>query len=315
MDAPTVLGPSASGVTRGPVRGIALAGWVVLLVAWSAAVGIPSDPMTVLVTLWLGTVAWHAEAPWRQHLGFLRDWLLPAALLSFYFFSRGLVDELRIPVHWTMPIDADRWLFGGTTPTERLQAAWCGDPCGYASPARWYDVYFTTIYATHFVVGLTIAVVLWVRDRAAWLRWMRRYVALNLAGLVIYVLYPMAPPWLASEEGYLGETVRLTGRGWRDLGLHRVNVILNGVGNPVAAMPSLHAGTAILVALWGIRRLRSPWRWLLVVYPASMCVALVYYAEHYVVDLLAGGLLAVAVMVGVGGWERRRAAAGPEAQR
>jgi len=38
-----------------------------------------------------------------------------------------------------------------------------------------------------------------------------------------------------------------------------------------------------------------------------MCVTLVYYGEHYVVDVLAGGLLAAVVMVGCWLWERRRA--------
>ncbi len=90
-------------------------------------------------------------------------------------------------------------------------------------------------------------------------------------------------------------------------GLHRANVVLNGVGNPVAAMPSLHAGTAVLVAAYGIWRLRTPWRWLLLAYPLSMCVALVYLAEHYVVDEIAGALLALVVMVVASAWERSRA--------
>ena len=35
-------------------------------------------------------------------------------------------------------------------------------------------------------------------------------------------------------------------------------------------------------------------------------MALVYYGEHYVVDVLAGVVLAALVMVGCGLWERRR---------
>jgi membrane-associated phospholipid phosphatase len=79
-----------------------------------------------------------------------------------------------------------------------------------------------------------------------------------------------------------------------------------GVGNPVAAMPSLHAGIAFLVALYGIQRLHTRWRWLLALYPLAMSTALVYNAEHYVIDILAGALLAVLVLVGCQAWESSR---------
>ncbi len=136
---------------------------------------------------------------------------------------------------------------------------------------------------------------------------MYRYVSINFAALAVYILYPMAPPWLASREGYLPHGLhRITGRGWDDIGLSRVNVILDGVGNPVAAMPSLHAGIAFLVAVYAVQRLRSPYRWVLLAYPVLMGFALVYFAEHYVIDIVAGWLLAVAVLVGCNAWERSR---------
>ena len=152
-----------------------------------------------------------------------------------------------------------------------LQEQLCGDPCLRESDPRWFDVFFTTVYASHFLTGLTIAAVLWVRKREEWLRWMRRYMAINFGALVCYIVYPMAPPWMASEEGYIHEAIpRLTGRGWRDLGLGRFDLVLQGVGNPVAAMPSLHAGITFLVAMYGIWRLRTPLRYLLVLYPLAM---------------------------------------------
>lgn len=292
---------------RPALRAAAVAVWVAAIAVWWWRLGIPNDSITVMMTLWVGTVAWNIHAPPRHHLQFLRDWWFPAALLTFYFFSRGLTDELGIPVHWTMPIDVDRWLGNGTTPTELLQDAWCGDPCTRDSEPRWYDTFFTSIYATHFLTGLTIAGVLWVRNRDEWAVWMRRFIGLNFGGLVIYVAYPMAPPWLAAQEGLMGPVERLTSRGWRDIGLQRVDVILNGVGNPTAAMPSLHFGTAFLIAVYAIWRWRSPWRWALLAYPAVMGVVLVYYGEHYVVDLIAGGLLAWLVMVLARCWERQRA--------
>ena len=71
-------------------------------------------------------------------------------------------------------------------------------------------------------------------------------------------------------------------------------MVLLGMANKVAAMPSLHTGIAALVAFWAISRLRSPWRWLLLLYPVAMGLALCYFGEHYVIDEIAGVALAAA---------------------
>lgn len=290
-------------------RGPALAVFALLFAIGVVLVGLPTDPFQLFAWLWLATIAYNVRSPWRTHLVFVRDWWPAFALLVVYLYSRGVTDELvPTPTHWTMPIGFDEWIGGGELPTARLQDALCASPCTGNSPPRWYDAVLTTVYYTHFLAGLAIAVVLWLRDRARWVPWMRRYVVINFAALVIYVLYPMAPPWLASRQGYVDRPLpRLTGRGWDDLGLGGFHVVLAEVGNPVAAMPSLHAGMAMLIALYGLARLRSAWRWLLLVYPLLMALALVYYAEHYVIDVLAGWLLAGGVMIGCAAWERRRA--------
>ena len=171
----------------------------------------PSDTVQIFLWLWLATVAWNVEAPWRYHLGFLRDWWAPVAGLVVYFYSRGLADEFGLAPHYQMPVTVDTWLGGGVLPSEWLQAELCGTPCDPSSDPRWFDVLFTTVYSTHFVVGLTIAMVLWLRNRGEWIKWMRRYIGANAAALVVYIFYPMAPPWMAWQEGYLPhEVLRIT---------------------------------------------------------------------------------------------------------
>jgi membrane-associated phospholipid phosphatase len=136
---------------------------------------------------------------------------------------------------------------------------------------------------------------------------MRRYLALNLAGLSIYVVYPMVPPWMASDNGAFQPAIeRMTGRGGSGPGLQLAQLVMGPIGNPVAAMPSLHAGTAFLVAFFGISVLRSRLRWLLLLYPVVMTTALVYFGEHYVIDAIAGAALAGLVMLGCRLWERHR---------
>jgi hypothetical protein len=282
--------------------------YAVVLLLWCWFVGIPNDPAGVIVWIWLATIAWYVDDPDRRWRRFWRDWWVPLLLLVVYWLVRGLADEIGLAPHYSMPVRVDEWLGRGTAPTVWLQSHWCGEPCVRTLPPHWYDVLLTTVYASHFLVALTLAGVLWVRDRDEWVRWLRRYLTLLFCGLAIYVVYPMAPPWMAARDGYLPEVHRITKLGWSEIDLHRQTLIMWGMGNQVAAMPSLHAGIAFLVAFWFITRLRSPWRWALLVYPLAMSLALVYFAEHYVIDAIVGGALALVVTLAVGRWERRRAA-------
>ena len=290
------------------VQVASLLAYVVALTCWVMVMGLPRQALPAFAWIWLATIAWNIRAPLRAHLDFPRDWSIPLAVLTVYLYSRGLADDLGfVSVHVTAPIEVDRWLFGGTLPTEFLQAKLCGDPCERTASPHWYDVMLTTVYFSHFVVALTIASVLWLRDRSAWVSFMRRYLSLNILALIVYITYPMAPPWLAAQNGFIsGDIARITGRGWYDLRDGNFHQKLSAVGNPVAAMPSLHAGIALFVALYVASQLRRRWRWLLLLYPLAMSFMLVYYAEHYVIDIVAGFAAAGLVLWGCAAWERSR---------
>lgn len=290
------------------VRALSMLVYLAALTAYSVYVGLPKQTLTAFVWIWLAIIAWNIREPWRRHLAFPRDWWPALAVLTLYLYSRGMADELGFTVvHVIEPIRVDRELFGGTLPTEFLQEQLCGTPCDRTSPPQWYDVLLTTVYYSFFFAPLLTAAVLWVRDRLSWVAFMRRYLALNLAALVVYVTYPMAPPWMAEEQGYLSVNVdRITSRGWWDLGEVGIHQQVSALSNQVAAMPSLHAGITLFLAAFGIGRLRSPWRWLLLLYPLAMGFALVYYAEHYVIDVIAGFALTGAVLWTCAAWERWR---------
>ena len=274
-----------------------LLGYTAALVVWSVVVGIPNDPLGIL--LW----GWLALFIVRRHEGFWRDWRPYVICMVVYWFFRGLADETFIDVRFGYTVRFDRWLGGvlgdGRTPTEQLQDAWCGVPCLKGGDPRWWDLVLNTVYASHFYVAVLLGLVLWVRHREAWRAWMRRWMTLLFVGLTCYVLVPTAPPWMGIDAA------RISSRAWGDLGLDRQNMILLGMANQVAAMPSLHTGISALVAFWAISRLRSPWRWLLLLYPVAMGVALAYFGEHYVVDEIAGVLAAGAVMLGWSWYDRR----------
>jgi membrane-associated phospholipid phosphatase len=60
-----------------------------------------------------------------------------------------------------------------------------------------------------------------------------------------------------------------------------------GGPNPVAAMPSIHMAVTFAMYLWARdhQHRLAPW---LLVYTIVMGFSLVYLAEHYVLDLMAG---------------------------
>jgi hypothetical protein len=294
--------------TRPAARARALVVLGLLLVVWIRLVGIPNDTWGVSLWLWMGVIAWNIDAPRDRHLDFIRDWWRPLLLLALYWLLRGLADSTGMSVHVTEPVRIDEWIGGGTTPTVLLQRELCGDPCDPEFSPKWYHVILTTFYASHFLAALTIAAVLWVRNRLEWLKWMRRLVAINFLALIGFYAYPMAPPWMASKLGIIEEVHRISSHGWHGLGLHRQSMILMGMPNKVAAMPSLHAGIAFLIAFYAISRFRSSLRWLMLLYPTGMTVVLVWGGEHYVIDAVAGALLALLVVVGCAAMERRREA-------
>lgn len=271
-------------------RGLLAAAYLAALVAWSAVIGIPNDPLGILLWGWLALRIGH------RHHGFWRDWRPYVVALVVYWFFRGLADETFLDAHVDYPVRFDRWLGGllgdGRTPTEQLQAAWCGVPCLGSGDPHWWDLVLNTVYASHFYLAMLLGLALWVRNKDAWRDWMRRYVTLLFVGLAGYFLVPTAPPWMGVDAA------RITSRAWGELGLERQNMILLGMPNQVAAMPSLHTGISALVAFYVVSRLRSPWRWLLLFYPVAMGLALVYFGEHYVIDELAGVAAAGLVMTG-----------------
>ena len=138
-------------------------------------------------------------------------------------------------------------------------------------------------------------------DRERWTRYARLVVALSAAGLVTYVLYPAAPPWLAAKQGVIEPLARISGSGWEVLGLPRASALLahgQGQVNQVAAVPSLHTAFAVLACLVLLPVARRRWQQaLLIGYAVLMPLVLVWAGEHYVVDTVLGAFYAAAVVL------------------
>jgi len=288
------------------LRPWALGLYFIALVVWTATYGIPVQ--RELVILWTcGALACVSIGrPPREILQLVLDWLPIVAVLWAYDLTRGAADSWGIGVHVHTMIDFDSFVFGGETPTEWLQ-----DRLYDPGVVRWWDVLFTFVYTSYFIVPFVVAGWFWARDRRAFHRFTRRLVTLALAGLATYILFPAAPPWMAGEMGLIDEVHRTTGKGWEVVSVGTASLFSKGQAgsNLVAAVPSLHTAMVTLVALFLWSRVRRRWlRPLLLLYPLLMGLTLMATGEHYFFDVLLGWLYAGAVMAAWGWWEWRREA-------
>jgi hypothetical protein len=279
--------------------------WAAAFTLFWVTVGLPTDPLYAFIWIWTATIAWRLERPWRTHFGFVRDWSPVVLLLVAYNLSRGFADNGARP-HALELIAADRAMFGGITGGD-VPTIWLQRHLYHPDVIHWWDVLASWVYFSHFVTALAVAVVFWLRDRARWAAFLRRFITLCAIGLATYFLYPAAPPWWASKYGLLEPVARISTRGWREVGLHGAGNMLNAgqiASNQVAAMPSLHAAWALFVVLFFFPSVRRRWWPLLLTYPLAMTFTLVYSGEHYVIDMMAGWLAVGLTYLVVGMAER-----------
>jgi hypothetical protein len=155
--------------------------------------------------------------------------------------------------------------------------------------AQTMDYYYATL---HFVV--TIAVLVWLfMARPRVYRGLRTAMfALTLAGLAGFFLYPLAPPRLMPQYGYVDTLAKY--HTWGSLADPNVAEHTN----QFAAMPSLHIAWAAWCAI-AVYYCARPWwlRALAVLYPFGTLIVIVGTANHFVIDAV-GGLVALGVGFG-----------------
>ena len=294
-----------SEISLGSIRRVVVFTYVGVFL-WSIfAFGIPVDRIAVLLWM-LGAFTASSIGRTRAEVKqMVRDWLILVAMYMAYDYSRGTADQWGIGVNYTLLRDIDRFLTFGHDPVIVMQKHFY-----IPNDVKWYDVVGSVIYMTHFVFPVLPLVFLRIRNRISWLHYVRRFSLTLGISVFIFIIFPAAPPWMASREGYLPPIQRITGRGWLELHLKTVSKTLDrgaGVLNAVAPMPSLHAGMALLVALWFFRNCRTWIRIAALAYPLAMLTALVYFGEHFIIDGLAGWAVVLLAWFLANKWEERTA--------
>ena len=204
---------------------------------------------------------------------------LAQVLGAFLLYNLGRMlaaQELdRADAHAADILDAQRWL---RLPTEASLQAWV---LGHDWLIELANRYYVSV---HF--PLTIAVLVWLyRYRRPAYTWAKRALLLATGvALVFHVLVPVTPPRLLSSLGMV-DTGDAGG-----MSIYQAPVLAS-LSNEYAAMPSLHVGWALLLAVVLVATGRSPWRWLWLLHPLATLFVVVSTANHYWLDGLAGSLL------------------------
>lgn len=145
-------------------------------------------------------------------------------------------------------------------------------------------------YLMHFPVTIAVLVYLYLRRRDVYYWAKRALVLATGAAMVIHIVWPVTPPRLLGLEGMVdtGQKAGTSVYGGSMFG---------GLANEYAAMPSLHVGWALLLAIVLMSITAGRWRSLWLLHPLLTTVTVVVTANHYVLDAVAGALLVIVALL------------------
>lgn len=219
-----------------------------------------------------------ARVPWLHRL--LTEVGIVAGLWIAYNLGRLLAshhtgnafDNSRLvwDLERVLPLPSEEWL------QDLALAAW---PHG----VELANVYYT---AVHFPIMLGFLLFTFFRHPAAYLWARRSWVMVTAAALVGHLMFPLAPPRMRPDLGFVDTGQRFGITPYSE-------VTTDSVANQFAAMPSLHVGWAVLIAVVMIAISHSRWRWLWVAHPVVTILVVTVTANHYWLD----GLVAIGLVV------------------
>ncbi|MFD8021961.1 phosphatase PAP2 family protein [Streptomyces lavendulae] len=145
--------------------------------------------------------------------------------------------------------------------------------------------------AVHFPATALFLVWLYLRRPRHYL-WTRRVLAvLTGAALALHLSFPLAPPRMLGAA-HLVDTGQVYGPT-----VYRAEAAADTVANQFAAMPSLHFGWALMLAIGMIAATRSRWRALWLLHPLVTLLVVVGTANHYWLDAIVATALLGATLL------------------
>jgi membrane-associated phospholipid phosphatase len=163
-------------------------------------------------------------------------------------------------------------------------------------PCVWTEQFITPfrtevmqfLYLNFFWIGPSTSMILLAQRRWPEFRAATLGVVIGFyIGYALYVVFPAAPPRLVLVYEFT-KNLRGYPMGFSNLSAQAFSLL------PVdsrAAFPSLHAAVSTVALIYAWRFIR-PWFWILIPFVLGLWASTIYLRHHYVVDLIAGWLLA-----------------------
>lgn len=185
------------GISKHPVvYGVLLAYTVISTILMLAhTVGVTSDHVLLIALVLMAIVAPARDFVWD---------FLPFLSAGVMFSDVGaMVEKSTESAHSMAPILIERTVFGGNVASVWLQQHLSG-------VASWIDIPLALVYLTFFAAPILFGLWLWLRDREHFGMFVTAYIGMMAVGFLVHVIYPEAPPWLASRDGILPYVDRIT---------------------------------------------------------------------------------------------------------
>lgn len=161
---------------------------------------------------------------------------------------------------------------------------------GYIVDHHWLVTLVNWIYVWGYLPVISAAgLYLYFRHHTSYTRYRNAFLLSGAIGLVIFATMPVAPPRMLPELGFV-DTVRTNSAIYSQF--EGSDLI-----NEFAAVPSFHFGWILLVGLAVFQTNRNPlMRALAVLMPVLMLLSILLTANHYWIDAVIGGGLALAAL-------------------
>ena len=217
---------------------------------------------------------------------YLRDWSPFLALLLSYEALQGIAGSLANSrgIVSIYPIDRMLW---GMNLTGQIQLAFYSDALTDVA---------TTLYSLHFPLVAILATLLWYMNKLHFRGYVYALLISSYFSLMVFLVMPTAPPW------YVGVASDIIAKpSSASTNLVPFFSTIDGLTKSIesdkfAAFPSLHAAYALLFGYYATR-LKPIYGLVAIPITVGILFSTLYLGQHYLIDLIGGGLVALSAII------------------